>query len=198
MAVIAYARVSTTKQDTHLQIDAFAAAGIQDVRWEKAGSVATRPVLFETIAGLQAGDVLAVWKIDRIARSLLDLLQILERVHKVGATFRSLTEPYDTSGHVGTLLLHVTGAFAQYERSIIRERSMAGQVAAIKRGVQFGRPKKLTPEQEASMLELIDGGSSKAAAARQFGVSLIVVRRLLAERRGHKKTGLYPVLKKFL
>ena len=95
-------------------------------------------------------------------------------------------------------MIQILGSVAQLERSIIRERTVAGQVAAIKRGVTFGRPKLLSPENEAAVLAMVDSGVTQSATARHFGVSLIVVRRLRAERRGQKNTGLYPVLRDYL
>lgn len=196
--LIGYARVSTKDQETHLQMDALHKAGVELVYQEKTSAVSTRPELQRVLSELAPGDVLVVYKMDRIARSLTDLLNILERVAASGAAIRSLTEPLDTSVPVGLFMVQVLGAVAQLERSIIRERTVAGQVSAIKRGVQFGRPKLLSPEREAELLALVDSGVNQSAASRQFGVSLIVVRRLIDERNGRKNTGLYPVLRKYL
>ncbi|TCP18249.1 recombinase family protein [Simplicispira metamorpha] len=196
--LIGYARVSTRDQETHLQLDALKKAGVEVVYQEKASAVSVRPELQRVLSTLKAGDVLVVYKMDRVARSLKDLLSILESVSASGAAIRSLTEPLDTSVPVGIFMVQVLGAVAQLERSIIRERTVAGQVSAIKRGVQFGRPKLLSPEREAELLALVDSGVNQSAAAREFGVSLIVVRRLVDERNGRKNTGRYPVLRKYL
>lgn len=196
--LIGYARVSTRDQETHLQLDALAKAGVTEIRQEKTSSVGQRPALQKLLAALRPGDVLVVYKMDRIARSLTDLLSILDRITASGAAIRSLTEPLDTSVPLGMFMIQVLGAVAQLERSIIRERTVAGQVSAIKRGVQFGRPKLLSPEREAELLALVDSGETLSAASRSFGVSLIVVRRLLDERKGRKNTGLYPVLREYL
>ena len=198
MALIGYARVSTKDQETHLQLDALAKAGVLEVRQEKGSSVGPRHELQRLLGQLQQGDVLVVYKMDRIARSLKDLLAILDRLKLSGASIRSLTEPLDTTNPIGMFMVQVLGAVAQLERSIIRERTVAGQVAAIKRGVTFGRPKLLSLEQELAVLSMVDGGATQSATARHFKVSLIVVRRLLAERKGQKNTGVYPVLKKYL
>lgn len=195
---IGYARVSTKDQETHLQIDALNRADVKEIYQEKASSVGARPELEKCLNSLRAGDILVVYKMDRVARSLSDLLSILERITKAGAFIRSLTEPLDTSSPMGMFMVQVLGAVAQLERSIIRERTVAGQVSAIKRGVQFGRPKLLSSEREAELLALVDSGVNQSAASRQFGVSLIVVRRLLDERNGRKNTGLYPVLSQYL
>ena len=198
MAFIGYARVSTKEQETYMQLDALAKAGVLDVRQEKGSSVGPRPELQKLLAALQPGDVLAVYKMDRIARSLNDLLNILERVRLAGAEIKSLTEPFDTSSPYGTFMVQILGAVAQLERSIIRERTVAGQVAAIKRGVTFGRPKLLSTEKEFEALAMYDSGATQSATARHFGVSLIVIRRLIDERKGRKNTGLYPVLRDYL
>ena len=196
--LIGYARVSTREQETHLQLDALQKAGVEVVYQEKTSAVSSRPELQRVLSALAPGDVLVVYKMDRVARSLKDLLNILERVAASGAAIRSLTEPLDTSVPVGIFMVQVLGAVAQLERSIIRERTVAGQVSAIKRGVQFGRPKLLSPEREAELLALVDSGINQSAASREFGVSLIVVRRLIDERNGRKNTGRYPVLRKYL
>lgn len=198
MALIGYARVSTRDQETHLQLDALARAGVSEVRQEKGSSVGPRPELHRLLNDLRAGDVLVVYKMDRIARSLKDLLSILDRIKASGASIRSLTEPLDTSSPLGIFMIQILGAVGQLERSITRERTVAGQVAAIKRGVVFGRLKLLSPEQEAEVFAMLDGGATQSATARHFGVSLIVVRRVRAERNGQKNTGLYPVLREYL
>lgn len=204
--LIGYARVSTREQETHLQIDALKKAGAEMIFHEKASSVGRRPELQKCLDDLKAGDILLVYKMDRIARSLKDLLSILDRISKAGAFIRSLTEPLDTSGPIGRFMLQVLGAVAELERSIIRERTVAGQIAALKRGQTFGRPKRLTPEQEKSALEMYDQKVfpdtgkkiSQPAVARAFGVSLIVIRRLIDERNGKFNTGKYPVLRSYL
>lgn len=193
-----YARVSTKDQETYLQLDALHKAGVEVVYQEKASSIGRRPELEKCLSLLNAGDVLVVYKMDRIARSLSDLLSILERITKAGAFIRSITEPLDTSGPIGLFMVQVLGAVAQLERSIIRERTVAGQVAAVKRGQVFGRPKILTPAQDVDLLAMIDSGVNQSEVARRFGVSLIVVRRLLDERVGKKNTGRYPVLRQYL
>jgi len=204
--LIGYARVSTKEQETHLQIDALKKAGVVMVFEEKASSVGRRPELQKCLDELKAGDVLVVYKMDRIARSLKDLLSILDRISKAGAFIRSLTEPLDTSGPIGRFMLQVLGAVAELERSIIRERTVAGQIAAMKRGQVFGRPKRLTPEQEVAMLARYDEKRDKETGKRlsgpkvaaEFGVSLIVLRRLLDERAGKFNTGKCPVLKSYI
>lgn len=151
--VFGYARVSTGVQDTRMQIDALLSAGAQDIRQEKCSSVGGRPELRSLLSELKSGDVLLVYKMDRIARSLKDLLEILDGLNKVGATIKSLTEPLDTSGPIGTFMVQVLGAVAQLERSIIRERSVAGQIAAYKRGVKLGRHTHATSEEDVQKMK---------------------------------------------
>ncbi|MDD2609519.1 MAG: recombinase family protein [Giesbergeria sp.] len=196
--LIGYARVSTKDQETHLQLDALHKCGVDVIYQEKVSSVGSRPELRRLLAALKPGDVLVVYKMDRIARSLSDLLSILDSIKAAEASIRSLTEPLDTSGPIGTFMIQVLGAVAQLERSIIRERTVAGQVAAVKRGQVFGRPKLLTHEQELEVLRSVDSGVTQSETARNFGVSLIVVRRILDERVGKKNTGRYPVLRQYL
>jgi len=204
--LIGYARVSTKEQETHLQIDALKKAGATCIFEEKASSVGRRPELHKCLDELRPGDVLVVYKMDRIARSLKDLLSILDRISKAGAFIRSLTEPLDTSGPIGRFMLQVLGAVAELERSIIRERTIAGQIAAMKRGQSFGRPKRLTAEQEKQVLAMYDQKRdpetgkkiSQPAVAKAFGVSLIVVRRLIDERNGKFNTGKCPVLRSYM
>ena len=193
-----YARVSTKHQETTLQLDALKAAGITTIYQEKASSVGTRPQLQQLLKQLQPGDVLVFYKLDRVARSLKDLLNIIEQVEASGACIRSLTEPLDTTTPMGSFVLQILGAVAQLERSIIRQRSIAGQVSAIKRGVKFGRPLALTPEQEAEARAMLEAGQTRAAVVRHFDVSRIVIERIWDEMHGRKKTGLLPVLKDFL
>lgn len=138
-----YARVSTEDQDTGLQQDAFARAGVERVFEEKRSGVRDRPLLACLLYLLRPGDQLVVYKVDRLARSLLDLLRIVARVEACGATLRSLTEPIDTSTPVGRLMLQILAGFAEFERAVTLERAAAGRHAARARGVRFGRPRKI-------------------------------------------------------
>lgn len=195
---IGYARVSTQHQETTLQLDALQAAGVTTIYQEKASSVGARPQLRKCLARLKPGDVLVIYKLDRIARSLKDLLSIVEQVEAAGAQIKSLTEPLDTTSPMGAFVLQILGAVAQLERGITRQRTIAGQVAAIKRGVTFGRPKALTPEQEEEARTLLQDGWKRAEVARHLGVNWVVVGRVWNEMNGRKKTGLLPVLSKHL
>jgi DNA invertase Pin-like site-specific DNA recombinase len=155
--LIGYARVSTYDQDTAMQRDALLAAGVKlpNLYQEHASGVRyDRPMLNMAIQRLQPDDTLVFWKLDRVARSLNDLLRVIERIDAMGATVRSLTEPIDTTTSMGVFTIQMLGAFAELERSLIRERCAAGREAAMSRGVKFGRPSAMTPEQQQKALDL--------------------------------------------
>ena len=151
---VGYARVSTQDQDTALQLDALFKAGCEKVFEEKASGASRRgrAELARCLASLSKGDVLVVYKIDRIARSLFDLLDILRHLERVGATIKSVTEPLDTTNSMGVFVIQILGAVAQLERSMIRERSIAGQLAARQRGRIPGRTRLLTSQDEADLV----------------------------------------------
>lgn len=152
--IYGYARVSTTEQETTLQLDALRRSGVETILQEKRSSVGQRPKLMELLELLESGDMVKVYKIDRLARSLMDLLSILDRIQKAGASFQSLTEPVDTSTSAGRMMTHMLGAFAEFERGIIRERSIAGQTAAMMRGIHCGRPRSIFPSDEQEIVRL--------------------------------------------
>lgn len=179
MALIGYARVSTRDQENRMQLDALKAVGVTVVYQEKASSVGQRPELQRCLRDLRKGDVLVVYKLDRVARSLVDLLSILDKIKLSGAEVRSLNEPLDTTSPMGIFMLQVLGAVAQLERGIIRERVIAGQVAAISRGQKHGRPRRLSEVQISVAKGLDAEGKNQAEIARQFGVSRGAVDRAL-------------------
>lgn len=138
-----YARVSTAEQDTALQRAALQTEGVHRVFDEKRSGVRSRPLLEALLYCLRPGDLVVVYKVDRFARSLTDLLRILARIETAGATFKSLTEPLETASPMGRFMVHTLGAFAEFERSVIRERCAAGMRAAMDRGMKWGRPCRL-------------------------------------------------------
>jgi DNA invertase Pin-like site-specific DNA recombinase len=185
--LIGYARVSTLDQDSQLQRDALKLAGVDHIFEERVSAVKRRPVLEEALSSLRPGSVLVVWKLDRLARSLRDLLTILERLQLAGAAIRSLTEPIDTATPAGMLMVQVLGAVAQFERSMIRERVIAGQRAARARGKRWGRPCAFTPFEGVRIAGMWRSGwFDQATLARMFGVSTGCIRDAIhkAERRG--------------
>jgi len=171
MAIIGYARVSTVDQDTALQRDALAMAGVHRVYVESGSGVGPRPQLQIALNSLCYGDCLVVWKLDRVARSLSDLLGILGRLRAAGATIKSLTEPIDTSSPIGEFTFQILGAVAQLERSMIRERVMAGQAAARSRGQRWGAPRGMDAETEKNLVSMyLEGGYTIAECAAYWGV----------------------------
>lgn len=175
--LIGYARVSTMDQETNLQLDAFGAAGVDVVYQDKASGVGKRPQLQRALRSLKAGDTLVVWRIDRLARSLTDLLSLLAQIRDRGALFRSLTEPIDTSSSMGVFVLQILGAVAELERSIIRERVIAGQTSAMARGKRWGPPRTLSKRAEAALVRtFLRGGHTYSSVARHYGVSPGVAR----------------------
>lgn len=165
---IGYARVSTSEQDTALQVRLFRAAGVELFFEDSASGIKKRPELESLLAFLQAGDELVVYKVDRLARSLSGLLSVLEVVARRGAAFRSLTEPFDTGTLTGRLMLQMLGAFAEFERGMIVERCAAGQAAARARGVRFGRNRIIDRERA---LQMKNGGARLVEIARVLGVT---------------------------
>ena len=144
---IGYARISTADQNLDLQADALKAAGCEKVFQEVAsGAKDERKGLAEAVEFARAGDVLTVWKLDRLGRSLKHLIETVNQLHEKGVGFASVQENIDTTTPGGKLIFHVFGALAEFEREIIRERTNAGLRAARVRGKTGGRPKKLTPE----------------------------------------------------
>lgn len=178
--LVGYARVSTIEQDTALQLDALNRAGVHRVFWEKGSSVGSRPELRRALASLVSGDVLVVYKLDRIARSLKDLLLILEMLELRGVGLRSLTEPIDTGTPAGRLMIQILGAVAEFERSLIRQRSMAGQQAARDRGQHCGRPRSSTPKVESQVLRLWSTGKhTHASLADRFDLHPSTIKRIV-------------------
>jgi len=180
--LIGYARVSTADQETDLQRQALKRAGVRRIFEEhKGGGTMQRPQLAAMLDHLRPGDVVTVYKLDRLARSLADLLQILATIDQAGAEFRSLTETIDTRTAAGRMLMQMLGAFAEFERGMIRERTLAGVAAAQDRGVRFGRPRAMTPTEEARAVQLVRSGRySLSEAARRYGCHVSSIKRALA------------------
>ena len=181
--LVGYARVSTVEQTLALQEDALRAAGCERLFTDTlSGAKAERPGLAQALAFLRPGDVLVVWRLDRLGRSLKGLIETLMTLDAWGIGFRSLTEQLDTTTSGGKLIFHVFGALAEFERDLIRERTRAGLAAARARGHQGGRPKKLaTPAKLALARTLYDGKRhSVAEICATLGVSRATLYRALA------------------
>src|SRR5919106_3610039 len=145
MALIGYARVSTTEQHLHLQQDAFSAAGCLKIYTDTiSGIKAERKGLAEALDFIRGGDTLVVWRLDRLGRSLKDLIERITELHSRNIGFKSLTENIDTTTSGGKIIFPNFGALAEFERDIIKERTTAGLTAARARGRRGGRPRALT------------------------------------------------------
>ena len=145
--LVGYARVSTQDQDLALQLDALGEAGCERVFTEKAsGAQRDRPQLQAALAYMRPGDTLVVWKLDRLARSLKQLIETVESLGERSIGLRSLTEAIDTTTSGGRLVFHLFASLAEFERSIIRDRTLAGLAAARARGRMGGRPRALGPQ----------------------------------------------------
>jgi DNA invertase Pin-like site-specific DNA recombinase len=154
--MIGYARVSTQDQNPALQLDALKAASCDRIFEEKAsGAQRDRPELKAALEYMRENDVLVVWKLDRLARSLGQLIETVDSLEKRGIGFRSLTEQIDTTTASGKLTFHIFGAMAEFERSIIRERTRAGLDAARARGRKGGRPRSLSANDLAAAKALL-------------------------------------------
>jgi DNA invertase Pin-like site-specific DNA recombinase len=170
-----------------LQLDALAAAGCDKVFQDQvSGAAVKRPGLDETLAALQPGDVLTVWRLDRLGRSMQHLVNTVNDLARRGIGFQSITEVMDTTTAGGELVFHIMGALAQFERRLIAERSRAGIEAARRRGKHLGRPADLTPEKVDHARQMIDSGEqSVTGMAEILDVHRVTLHKAL-KRRGRK------------
>jgi len=173
---IGYARVSTQDQDLSLQLDALHDAGCAEIYQEKiTGAKRERPELQKMMDHLREGDVIVIWKLDRLARSLKDLVELVNQIQERGAALLSLNDQIDTTTPQGKFTFHVFAALAEFERDIIRERTRAGLAAARARGRKGGRPKGLTKKAEHTAIIAeklyLDGGISIQEICEQLAIS---------------------------
>ena len=177
--LVGYARVSTQDQNPELQLDALKEAGCEKVFIEKAsGAQRDRPELKAALDYMRSGDTLVVWKLDRLARSLKQLIETVESLEGQGIGFRSLTELIDTTTSGGRLIFHIFGALAEFERSIIRERTNAGLASARARGRLGGRPRGLSDEDLAAAKALLsDPNIPVEEIAERLGVAVSTLYR---------------------
>lgn len=170
---IGYARVSTDDQNLVLQLDAFKLAECDVIYQEQAsGKSATRPELEHCLKALRCGDTLVVWRLDRLGRSMQDLVKIVADLEQAGVGFLSLSEKIETQSASGKLTFHVFAALAEFERNLIRERTQAGLIAARARGRIGGRKPKLGEKQVREIRALLaDPASQVSDIARRYGVS---------------------------
>lgn len=183
MAIIGYARVSTTDQNPQLQLDALREAGAARIFTDHgvSGSTANRPELAKCLDHLRNGDVLTVWKLDRLGRNTQHVLTVVEELTSRGVGFRSLTEGLHTDGPMGKAMLTIMAAFAQLERDTMIERTRAGLAAAAANGRKGGRPRKVDDADAAKARQLRDKGIAATDIAKMLGVSRATVYRYLAE-----------------
>lgn len=172
--MVGYARVSTADQDPQMQMDALADAGVlpDEMFYEYvSGAAVKRPQLDLAIKALQPGDVFIVWKLDRLARNVEELLKRVNQIEGAGARFIVLTQAIDTGTAVGRLLMHMLGAVAEFERELTRERTRRGMQAKAERGLHVGRPAEFTDARAAQLQKLLNQGKSITAAVAKMKLS---------------------------
>jgi len=179
--LIGYARVSTDDQNAELQVDALKKSGCLKVFTDKAsGSLANRPQLDRMLDQLRPGDIVVVWRLDRLGRSLKNLIALVEELAEKGVGFRSLTESIDTTTANGKLFFSIMGALAEFERDLIRERTLAGLAVARARGRVGGRPPVMTADKVMVARQMYDSREHTVEAiARTLGVSRKTIYRHL-------------------
>lgn len=179
--LIGYARVSTLDQHADLQNDALKKAGCERIYADRAsGAKASRPQLDRMLEALREGDTVVVWKLDRLGRSVQNLVDLMGRFREQGVGFRSLTEQMDTTTPGGVLVFNIFGALAQFERDLIRERTLAGLTAARARGRKGGRPRKLSDKDIAMVRQLYESRTvSVKEIADRFRVSRSTIYKVL-------------------
>jgi DNA invertase Pin-like site-specific DNA recombinase len=185
---IGYARVSTDEQETNLQTDALRKANCDVILEEKAsGGSMSRPILLKMLKDLKRGDVIVIYKLDRIAPSMRDLLAIAARIDEAGAEIKSITEMLDTSNAIGRMLFQILGVFGEFEREVIKERTKAGMKAATERGVVLGRKSDI----EAHHVEILrlwaTGLITKMSLAKRFGAHISSIKRLIVRHGASQK-----------
>lgn len=183
MANIGYARVSTTDQNMALQLDALRAAGVDLVFRNQgvSGSTSERPGLNNCLDHLRKGDVLSVWKLDRLGRNTQHVLAVVDQLTSRGIGFRSITEGRHTKGLMGKAMLTIMAAFAEVERDTMIGRTRAGLAAAAANGHKSGRPRKIDDATAAKALSMREKGINAADIAKMVGVSRATVYRYLGE-----------------
>jgi DNA invertase Pin-like site-specific DNA recombinase len=180
---IGYARVSMDTQDTNGQVKELNKVCDKVFPEVASGGRWNRPVLQEILENIKSGDVLVVYKLDRLSRSLPDLLRIIKRLEEREARFESLTEHIDTISPGGRMMAQMLGVFAEFEREMIRERTKLGLARARLEGRKGGRPSALSPKQVKEALRMLDEGKSQSEIAQIFGVHRVIIHRLAKEQR---------------
>ena len=182
MKRLGYARVSTNEQNLSLQIRALQATGCERIYTDEgiSGVSGNRPGLGEALAAVQQGDMLVVWRLDRLGRSLFHLVELINDFSKKGVEFQSLTEHIDTSSAGGRLVFHMMAALAEFERALISERTRAGMQAVQQKGQHVGRPPALTPAERDAVVEaVIVNGETLSTVANRYQVHARTIRRAI-------------------
>jgi DNA invertase Pin-like site-specific DNA recombinase len=178
--LIGYARVSTADQNLDLQRDALKKAGCKRVFTDQmSGARADRPGLAEALSHAREGDVLVVWRLDRLGRSLPNLIEVVADLERRGVGFKSLTESIDTTTTGGKLIFHIFGALAEFEKNLVRDRTLAGLQAARKRGRIGGRPRTMSDDKLRTAKRLLRDGTPPRDVAEIIGVSVPTLYRWL-------------------
>jgi len=182
--LIGYARVSTDEQNLDLQIDALRLAGCSRIFWDRgfSGALNSRPSLDDTLSSLKRGDTLVTWRLDRLGRSLAHLISLISELQNRGVGFKSISDAIDTSTAGGRLQFHMLGALAEFERSLISERTKAGMAAAKARGTILGRPLKLASS-DIDNIMAEPPNHTRLEVSQKLDVSLSTLRRAIASRR---------------
>nr|WP_092937526.1 recombinase family protein [Rhizobium sp. 9140] len=179
MHVIGYARVSTDDQNLDLQINALQKAGCSKIFFDKgvSGKVFERPGLANAISSLHPGKMFVVWRLDRLGRSLPKLIDFIDQLGKQNIAFLSLTENIDTKSSGGRLIFHIMGALAEFERTLISERTKAGMEAARMKGTHLGRQPSMSTTDVQQALRAMNAGEDIDSIARQYDISTRTLRR---------------------
>jgi DNA invertase Pin-like site-specific DNA recombinase len=183
--IIGYARVSTDDQSTDAQGERLESYGCHRIFKENAsGGRWDRPQLQKALKEMREGDTFVVWKLDRLSRSLGDLLHILAQLKQVGASFESLTERFETKSPAGRMVMHLLGTFAEFEREMLKERTKLGLARARAQGRIGGARFKLSPAQQKEATTMVKSGDkTQAEVAKLFNVDRSTISRLMSERR---------------
>lgn len=185
--MVGYARVSTDDQDLSMQMEALRKAGVMEVNLysdKKSGKSLKRQGLEHALLDCRPGDVLVVWRLDRLSRSLEDLVRMSKRLADEGIELRSLHEQIDTTSPMGKFYFHLMAALAEFERSLIGWRTKKGMEAAAKRGVRMGAPAKLSKRDLARAVKMLERGMSAEAAGRAVGVTGSRIRQIVLQQYG--------------
>lgn len=179
--LVGYVRVSTEEQNEELQVHALARAGVHpdNIHVDKgvSGAAAVKPAREMAMRQLRPGMTLVIWRLDRISRSLYDMLGLLRDLEAREIGLRSLSETIDTRGAMGRLMIHIAGAFAQFERDSARDRTVAGIERAKARGVKFGQPTKITPDVKAKIEAALADGRPVSEIADSVSVAESTIRK---------------------